>query len=354
MRKDALAGIIVFVLLTGGAVAPQVAYANQLDALMLPDRDASGIHLTAFRTIELRYPAGSTLAAMLDGANERKEFVANGSSVQGLVDAINRAIREGQKSPVVVENVTLSYVATVKGQQDRAQVAVKVDIKGDIKGYVLQKEVPGNRSAIVDLDWRNFVVDGPVMVSAADEDGGAVVVVATAAKTIDINTPQGALQAVMPQLADKLQGAEKIMRDPILDFSRFNLPMKSWHYLFDVTGAQLKNYNVFREGEGGTVSIHSIGESSFREGTYLPKEVDAEIQVDGAQVKMHASTPAPSGQITIAGYSKVQESGGTEYAEVSSRHAGVADPLGFQFQVLMVLAGMMGAVAVFVLYRARS
>jgi hypothetical protein len=338
VKRIAASTVIAAVLL--GGLASQ-AQANQLDALLLPATDRSQAQFTAFRNIDLRYPQSSSLAQLLDSKSERLEFTAAGNDTQPLVDAINRAINDGQKSPVTIENSTLSYVATIKSKPDGAQISYKVDIKGTISGYVLQKE-QGNRSAIVDLDWRNFVVRQPVLIKT---ERGAV----------DINTPQGALQAIMPQLAAKLdtKEARAIMQDPILDFGRFNLPMKSWHFLFDVTGEQLKNYGVFRPGEGGTVSVHSIGESSFREGTYLPKEMEAELVIDGAQVRMHASTPPPSGQITIAGYSKVQESNGTEYAEVSSKGS-IGPQIGFQFQVLLVLAGMMGAIAMFVLHKSRG
>lgn len=335
MKHLAASAIIAAILFAGLATQ---ARANQLDALLLPATDRSQAQFTAFRNIDLRYPQSSSLAQLLGGKSERLEFTAAGNDTQPLVDAINRAIHDGQKSPVTLENATLSYVATVKGRPDGAQISYKVAIKGTISDYVLQKE-QGNRSAIVDLDWRNFAVSQPVLIQ-------------TGRGVIDINSPQGALQAIMPQLAEKLDTAEAkaIMQDPILDFGRFNLPMKSWHFLFDVTGEQLKNYGVFRPGEGGTVSVHSIGESSFREGTYLPKEMDAELVIDGTHVKVHASTPAPSGQITIAGYSKVQESNGTEYAEVSSKGSN-GPVIGFQFQVLLVLAGMMGAIAVFVLHK---
>ena len=336
MRNAAISATIAVILIAG--LASQ-AHANQLDALLLPAEDRSQAQFTAFRNIELRYPQASSLARLLDGKNERIEFTVNGTGAQPAVDAVNRAMQE-QKSPVTLQNATINYVVTIKGQPDSAHVSYKVDIKATIAGYVLQKE-SGNHSAIVDLDWRNFVVSTPVVIN-------------TGHGAIDINSPAGGLQAMMPQLAAKLESkdAQAIMSDPILDFSRFNLPMKSWHYLFDVTGLQLKNYGVFRPGEGATVSIHSIGESSFREGTYLPKEVDATVQVDGVQLKMHAVTPPPSGQITIAGYSKVQEANGTEYAEVSSKNSSTPE-LGFQFQVILVLAGMMGAVAVFVLYKSR-
>jgi hypothetical protein len=334
VKQLALSAIIAAVLF--GGLASQ-ARANQLDALMLPETDRSQIHLTAFRNIEIRYAGQSADGKILDGESKRVEFVASGKDAQAIIDMINEVITSERKSPVTLQNATVTYVAAAKRFADKVLLSYNVDIKGNVTGYVLQAE-EGKEPAILDLDWRNFEVEGPIM---ADTQYGA----------IDVNSPAGPLHALMPEIADEL-AALSIMQEPILDFSRFDLPMRQWHYLFDVTGKQLEQYNVFQPGEGGTVSVHSIGESSFREGTYLPVEKDEEATIAGEQLKLHASTPPPSGQITIAGYSKVQESDGAEYALVSSQFSGGPE-FGFQFQVLMVLGGMMGAIAVFVLYKSR-
>lgn len=338
MRHAITAAAVASVLAAG--LAPQ-AFANQLDALLLPATDRSVAHLTAYRTIKLGYPQDSAIAELLDGRSERIDFLADSTSqeVRTVLEKINGVMRSERKSAFTLENATVQYVAMMEGYPDGAQLSYKVDIKADVTGYVLQK-ANGTGPAIVDLDWRNFEVKDPLVVST---ERGA----------IDINRPSGALKAVAPELAEKLLAGEagEIMEDPIMDFGRFDLPMQSWHFLFDVTGEQLKNYDVFVEGQGGTVSIHSIGESSFREGRYRPEEKEAVATVDGTAVAVHASTPSPSGQISIAGYSKAEERNGTEYALVSSKAPWFV--IGFQFQVLLVLGGMMGAIAVFVLFKTR-
>jgi hypothetical protein len=229
-------------------------------------------------------------------------------------------------------------VAEVKGGPKEAVISYKVDIKAGISDFLLAAE-EGEKPGIIDVEWRSFAVKG--LVTVETEHG-----------TMDINSPISVLAAMEPGLAEKLASAEEIMQERILDFGRFGLPMTSWHYLFDVTGEQLKPYGVFLPGEGGTVSIFSIGESSFREGTYVPNEKKAEITVDGALVKIAGKTPPPSGQMTVAGYAKAVEASGVEYLSVSSKQSGLP-PIGFQMQVLMVLGGMMGAIAVFVLYKTR-
>ncbi len=328
------------------------AYASQLDALLLPDADRSKAEFAGVRFIEIKYPRGSSLASLLDGKNERVEFKANGtfnstdaSGIGRVIQVINNAILTQNESPVIIENASLRYFATVKGYPERVQLAFTTEFEPIISKYVLQKSGENNQPAIVDLDWRNVLVREPLLITT--EKYG----------TIDVNRPSGLVQLLFPELAEKISGSEArgIMEEPIMNFDRFGLPMKSWHFLFDVTGKQLERYGVFKPGEGETVSIHSIGESSFREGTYLPVEKDATVMIDGAEVKFHASTPPPSGQITIAGYSDVQEESGAEFALVYPDSPGGfgLDIYGFQFQVLMALAGMMAAIA-FVLFKSRK
>ena len=71
---------------------------------------------------------------------------------------------------------------------------------------------------------------------------------------------------------------------------------------------------------------------------------------------LHASTPPPSGQIQITGFARTAQAGGGEPAFVSSQApAGTTTATGgFPIQVLLILGGMMGAVAVFGLLKARK
>jgi hypothetical protein len=73
-------------------------------------------------------------------------------------------------------------------------------------------------------------------------------------------------------------------------------------------------------------------------------------------VNLRATTPPPSGQIQIAGYSSHQESGGAWHAVVTAEAPeGVQTSTGgFPIQVLLVLGGMMGAIAIFILFKARK
>jgi hypothetical protein len=86
------------------------------------------------------------------------------------------------------------------------------------------------------------------------------------------------------------------------------------------------------------------------------KESDAKATIDGTNANIHSSTPPPSGQIQIAGFSTVSKSGNSEIAFITANApegTGAATG-GFPLQVLGALAGMMAAVSVFVLWKARK
>jgi hypothetical protein len=350
-RSISIFSVLALILAAPGIY--QQAFANQLDALLLPEKNKSNADFAGVRFIDIRYSPESKLASLLNGKNERVEFNVSGTAynssesvVNELIQIINGALLTDNKSPTMIENATLKYVGTIKGYDERVQISYRLELRATLVNYVLLSARDDDQPAIVDLDWRNFAVSEPLFVNT-NEYG-----------IVNVNYPIGLLELLFPDLARDLLGSEakEIMEDPILNFKRFDLPMKSWHFLFDATGKQLKRYGVFVEGEGGTLSIHSIGESSFREGTYLPVENDASAAIYGGTeiVKVHASTPPPSGQISIAGYSRVEEKDGAEFALVSDKSPGFLFELGFQIQVLLVLGGMMGAIAVFVLLKTRK
>jgi hypothetical protein len=132
--------------------------------------------------------------------------------------------------------------------------------------------------------------------------------------------------------------------------------MSIWHKLFDPVGSY--GGSVGLEGTEGAkaLTVYSFGESSIREGAHVAEEKDATATISGVEVKVHSQNPPPSGQITIAGYADEQENQGSEFAVVSAdAPEGVQTSTGgFPIQVLLIFGGMMGAIAIFILFKARK
>ena len=323
------------------------ASAVQMTTSMVPETNKADALLTAVRFITIDYEPSSQLAQQFNGKDERVEFSLNSSDpgMQQLINTINTDIRTQKGSPVRIENATLDYTGSIKGSSDKVQLAYKIVIEGILSGIVLDRAEQGN---VLDLDWRSVVVDEPLAVNAPQYGN------------ISVNYPQGLLQINYPGVAQGLANSQAaaIMRQPLFNFQDMGIPMDRWHFLFDPTGSQAGAAGSGFQEIGGArvVSIYSLGESSFREGTFSEKVTQASASLNGTQVRVESSTPPPSGQIQIAGFSRIEKSGDNELAFVTAQapEGTVTATGGFPIQVLLVLGGMMGAVAVFVLLKTRK
>lgn len=334
----AVAGIIAALLIMGFV---SQAYANDLNAFLVPARSTSEASFIGIKTVELRYPAGSSLAQEFNGKDERVKFEMNVTSGEAI-NIINRAFASVQ-SPVQASSIEISYSAVLEGGPTSTRISYRVELIPMMEQYVLATE--GGQD-IVDLEWRGIVIEDPMVVNAPEVG------------EIDINHPIGFLQATHPTVAEQFAStaATEVLEDPILNFGDFKAPMSSWQFLFDPVGAYGGSVDLQGTEGASVLSVYSLGESSIREGVYEAKEKDVDVTINGAPVQVHSTTPPPSGQITIAGYAEDRENAGSEFALVSAEApAGAATATGgFPIQVLLVLGGMMGAVAIFVLLKARK
>jgi hypothetical protein len=345
-----LSGILAILLIS---VFVTQAYAVDLVAALNPQSNISEASFVGVKTLTLEYPAGSSLAQELDGQNQRVEFSLNGTAatgqddtgMSGLLAALNRAFVQAD-SPVQASQVEVSYSGVLRGGPTSTVISYRTELQPTLERFVLQGGEAGQTGQLVDLEWRGIVINEPLVVNAPDIG------------QININYPIGILQALYPSLAQQFENsqAREVLNEPILNFGGFNAPMTTWHVLFDPVGTY--GGSVGLEGTGGAnaLSVYSLGESSLREGTFGIEEKDATATIDGATVNVHSTTPPPSGQIQIAGYSDHRESGGAWYSIVTSEAPeGVQTSTGgFPIQVLLVLGGMMGAIAIFILFKARK
>jgi hypothetical protein len=328
------------------------SYASDLTAVLNPDRDRSEASYIGVKTVTLEYPAGSSLAQELDGKNERTQFTLNGTTtgqndtgMSGVIAGINRALVQAD-SPVQASEAVLTFTGVLRGGPTSTVISYKVEIKPTLENYVLERGEGGQSGHVVDFEWRGITVSEPLVVNAPDVG------------QININSPIGLLQVLNPTLAQKLEStqAREVLDEPILNFEDFNAPMSSWHRLFDPVGAYGGSVNLTGIEGAKALSVFSLGESSLREGAHGSAEKDATAAIDGVEVKVHSTTPPPSGQIQIVGYANPQESGGAWYATVTTEAPEGAQTSsgGFPIQVLLVLGGMMGAIAIFILIKARK
>jgi hypothetical protein len=324
------------------------SFASQMEVFLLPQRDAADPIFTSIRFVTLQYEPGSELAKVFNGTNERITFTLN-STTQGmeeLQNTVNEAILREKQSPIQLNNSKLEYTAQIRGDEDRAQLSYKIKFAPHITNFVL----PSNSTTpALDLDWRSVVVQGPLTVTVPKYG------------EFDINYPIGPVKALYPEVAQKLESVEeskKIFDTPLLNYEEIGFPMDRWHFLFDPTGSQASaaGSGYAEEGESRVVSVFSLGESSFREGTHAAKESSASTTIDGSKVNIKSSDPPPSAQIQIGGFAQIKKINNAEIAFVSpTGPSGTTTATGgFPIQVLLILGGMMGAVAILVLIKARK
>ena len=325
------------------------SFASQMEVFLLPERDAADPIFTSIRFITLQYEPGSELAKVFNGTNERITFTLNSTTpgMKELQNTVNEAILREKQSLIQLNNSKLDYTAQIRGDEDRAQISYKIKFAPHITNYVLPSNSTSNKA--LDLDWRSVVVQGPLTVTVPKYG------------EFDINYPIGPVKALYPEVAQKLESVEQsknIFDTPLLDYEEIGFPMDRWHFLFDPTGSQASaaGAGYAEEGESKVVSVFSLGESSFREGTHAAKESSVSTTIDGSKVNIKSSDPPPSAQIQIAGFAQIKKISNAEIAFVSpTGPSGTTTATGgFPIQVLLILGGMMGAVAILVLIKARK
>jgi hypothetical protein len=318
-------------------------YAVQFTVFLSPKQNTASADLTGVRFLTLSYPAGGALSKEFNGKSEHVRFTMN--APQNVISTINQDIASQKQSPVRITNATIEYNGDLLGQPDSLLASYKLDLKAFISNYVLQSS---SNNSIIDLNWRSLIVNQPLVVDTPKYG------------KVNINAPIGLFQITHPAVAQQLMNspAADIMHDPLLNFQTVGAPMDNWHFLFDPTGSIAGASGLFSQQPGSrAVSVYALGESSLREGTYTEQTRDATASINGETVGVHASTPPPSAQIQIAGFSKNQKSGnGGDIAYVSAQAPSgtVTATGGFPTQVLLVFGGMMGGIAVFVLVKSRS
>jgi len=323
------------------------AHAAQINASLIPEFDRAAGSFVGVKFVQIAYEPGSAVAKLFDGRTERIEFSIQGTNSSGmgeLVATANHALLKTQ-SPAQVASANLTYSGVLRGGPDRLTLTYNVEFIPSFSGFKLDKNATDDIP--MDINWRGFAIDGPVLVDSAEHG------------RMNVNEPIGLLEVTFPEFAEKIAGteAEKIMTEPILDFGELGaMPMERWHWLFDPTFSQASTGGILRGsgiGSAKVMSVYSLGECSIREGCPPPREGDSSVTVDGTPVKFHISTPQPNAQIEIAGFTKIEKAGANDIIRVSMENASFVLP-NFTLIVLLVLGGMMAGIAGIVLLKTRK
>jgi hypothetical protein len=329
--------------LLGSSFAGQ-ANAAQIDASLIPEYDRAVGTFTGTKFIQIKYQPGSAVAELFDGKNQRIEFAIKGTNASGMAELtalVNAALLKAD-SPAHVKNANLTYIGVLKGGPDLLTLTYRVELTQEFSGFRLDQSVD---DIPMDINWRGFIVEEALILESGQGQA-------------NVNQPVGLLEALYPEFAAKLMATEarSIMTEPILDFSEIgDMPMDRWHWLFDPT-RNLASTSGLLSGDIGrakVLSVYSLGECSIREGCAPPKEGDATVDVDGTSLDVHISTPQPNSQIEIAGYTSLERAGEHQIIRVRMDNPTPGIP-GFTLQVLLVFGGMMGAIAVMVLFKTRK
>ncbi len=324
------------------------AYAVELTTVVIPSANDAQAQFTGDRILTMTYDPDSSLSKNLTNIHENVNFKANMSTpgMPELISTVNQAILTGKQSPAQIKNATLDYNARIDGSPGQLKVSYLVRLKPLLEGVTLPSQ--NTTINIVDLDWRSFIVQQPLNLTV---DGIG---------QINVNWPIGLFENKLPSIASEIKGSEleKVLMEPLFNFELIGQPLDTWHFLFDPTGSQAGMLGSGFEEIGGAkvVSIYSLGESSFREGTFTDIEQDATATIENTNVNAHVFTSKPSAQIQIAGFAQVRSTPSGEFVTVTEdAPQGTSTATGgFPIQVLLVLGGMMAAVAVFVLLKARK
>jgi len=330
-------------LISGYAAQAQAA---QIDASLIPEYDRAVGTFTGLKVVQIRYEPESAASELFDGRTERVEFSVEGtnsSGISGLISAVNRAL-VAEESPAQISSANVTYSGVFRGSPDRLLLTYRVELTSTFSGFKLDSNATDRIP--MDINWRGFTVNGPVVIESPEFG------------LVNINQPIGLLEPTFPDFAEKLLQTEasSILLEPILDFEEIGATgMEKWHFLFDPTFSLTGSKGILRGdiGSAKVLSVYSLGECSIREGCPLPKEGDASVTVDGSELDVHFTTPTPNSQIEIAGFTSIEQAGAHQILRVTMEERDAGIPV-FTIQVLLVLGGMMGAIAFFVLVKSRK
>jgi len=312
------------------------AFGAQMEFRMLPEEQNATATVKFQRTIWLEYENGGQLADELRGKKVEKTFSVTSDEIR---DRINYYLKNTGQSDAAITNVQVDYHAQLTGRGINTSIDYKIVLTLDLQGHIL-REYSGSSPALVDMDWRGFIVDGPIDLDIRGVNN-------------EINLPISYIAQASPSLYSAVQGseAEAILNYPIIDSTGIKAqPLGNWHFLFDPTGINVdaSQFGLSDELAGRVWSSFTMGESSFREGIQIEKTHEATFTADKSYI-IRAIESADSANVHIGGFASVDVLGNSEVFGVSpTPPEGFATTSSGEFPVMIIygMAGMAGVVGI--------
>jgi len=254
--------LILAVILVLGFVP--YASAAQLDAKILSGEDSVEPSFQFLRVIYIEYPDGGEISESLRGKREMVSFVADSNTLG--IDELVRQLNQNLKSipsNAVVTDVQINYQAIMQGNENYAVVEYNVQLIPTITNHVLAKSF---EKSTVDANWRGISIDEPIVFQ-------------TVYGSFDLNNPKSALDAMIPNVSEKLKDIS-ILELPLIDASGIlDLPLDKWHSLFDNT-AIMSDADKYGYSGKYIVTHYSMGECSIFVGMCNDREWVREFDLD--------------------------------------------------------------------------
>ena len=312
------------------------AFGAQMEFRMLPEEQNATATVKFQRTIFLEYENGGQLADELRGKKVEKTFSVTSDEIR---DRINYYLKNTGQSDAAITNVQVDYHAQLTGRGINTSIDYKIVLTLDLQGHIL-REYSGSSPALVDMDWRGFIVDGPIDLDIRGVNN-------------EINLPISFIAQAAPSLYSAVKGseAEVILNYPLIDSTGIKAqPLGNWHFLFDPTGINVdaSQFGLSDELAGRVWSSFTMGESSFREGIQIEKTHEATFTADKSYI-IRAIESADSANVHIGGFASVDVLGNSEVFGVSpTPPEGFATTSSGEFPVMIIygMAGMSGIVGI--------
>ena len=312
------------------------AFGAQMEFRMIPEDEIGTVTVKFQRTIFLEYEEGGKLADELRGLKTSKVFSTQSDEIR---DRINYFLKNEANSDAVVTDVQVDYDAQLTGRGLNTSIDYKIVLTLTIQGHVI-REMSDNSPGLIDMDWRGFIVDGPVDINIRGVDN-------------EINLPISYVAQASPSLYSAVKGseAETILNYPLMNATGIKAqPLGNWHFLFDPTGinADAATYGLSEELAGRVWSSYTMGESSLREGIQIEKVHEATFTADKLYT-IRAIESADSANVHIGGFASVDVLGDSEVFGVSKvPPEGFATTATGEFPVMIIygMAGMAGVVGI--------